>query len=209
MSTPAAASIRKTGTEPFHTSGAPLAIDVLGYWRWAYSDLLSNAARGKLAEYLVGCALDACDGVRTDWDAYDLRTPEGWKVEVKSAAYWQSWPQKEPSKIVFRIPRALGWNAEDNSFFDQPTRAADVYVFAVLSHLDKATIDPLDVSQWDFYVLATAVLEQNCAEQKTIALGALLWHEPIKAKYAGLREAVAKAVNGRPSSTLEPQPHLR
>ena len=193
----ARAPLRRTGGEPFHDRGAPLGMDVLGYWRWAYSDILSNAARGKLAEYIVACALGADGGVRIDWDAYDLRTPEGWKVEVKSAAYWQSWPQKGPSAIVFRIPRSWGWTAEDNSFFDEPTRAADVYVFAVLAHMDKATIDPLDIAQWDFYVLPTAVLEAKCAVQKTISLGSLLWLEPIQTKYAGLRAAVAQAAGAQ------------
>lgn len=186
--------VRKNGSEPFHINGTALRKNVLGYWRWAYSDLLSNAARGKLAEYIVACALGADGSVRVDWDAYDLMTPEGWKVEVKSAAYWQSWPQKKPSTIVFRIPRTWGWIAENNTFFDKPTRAADVYVFAVLAHRDKATIDPLDVEQWDFYVLPTAVLEAKCPEQKTITLGSLLWHRPIQTKFAGLRTAVVQAV---------------
>lgn len=31
MSTPAATPLPKSGTEPFHTSGTPLAINVLGY----------------------------------------------------------------------------------------------------------------------------------------------------------------------------------
>lgn len=125
---------------------------------------------------------------------------------MKSAAYWQSWPQQRPLKIVFRIPRTWGWNAEDDSQCETPTRAADLYVFAVLSHLDKATIDPLDVSQWDFDGLPTAVLERNCAEQQTVALGALLRYAPNQVKYDGRRGAVAEAVNGRPSIALEPQP---
>lgn len=185
--------MRSTGSESFHITGSPLGMDVLGYWRWAYSDLLSNAARGKLAEYIVACALGASGGVRIDWDAYDLRTPEGWKVEVKSAAYWQSWPQKKPSTILFRIPRTRGWKAEDNSYFDEPTRAADVYVFAVLVHMDKATIDPLDIAQWDFYVLPTAVLEAKCPAQKSIALSSLRLLDPIETRFDGLCAAVAHA----------------
>jgi hypothetical protein len=53
---------------------------------------------------------------------------------------------------------------------------------------------PLDVAQWDFYVLPTAVQESDCAEQKTITLGTLRWYAPIQAKYAGLREAEGQRV---------------
>jgi hypothetical protein len=44
-------------------------------------------------------------------------------------------------------------------------RQADVYVFALLSHADKATIDPLNVSQWQFYVLPTSFLNARRSER--------------------------------------------
>ncbi|MDM8523410.1 hypothetical protein QUF80_08570 [Desulfococcaceae bacterium HSG8] len=37
--------------------------------------------------------------------AYDLETHDGIKIEIKSAAYVQSWHQKDYSKITFRIPK--------------------------------------------------------------------------------------------------------
>ena len=67
---------------------------LLGFWQWAASDLLNNTTRGHLAEYLVGQALSAGPkSVRTEWDSFDLTTPEGVPVEVKSAAFVQSWAQ--------------------------------------------------------------------------------------------------------------------
>ncbi|MEC4572858.1 hypothetical protein [Streptomyces virginiae] len=38
-------------------------------------------------------------------------------------------------------------------------RRSDVYVFCLLEHLDKPTLDPLDLSQWAFHVLPTRVLD--------------------------------------------------
>ena len=29
---------------------------VVDFWRWAYSELIGNAERGNLAEYIVACA---------------------------------------------------------------------------------------------------------------------------------------------------------
>jgi len=43
-----------------------------------------------LAEYLVATVLGLNQGVRNEWDAYDLETEAGLKIEVKSAAYIQS-----------------------------------------------------------------------------------------------------------------------
>jgi DDE superfamily endonuclease len=53
--------------------------------------------------------LNPVDGVREGWAAWDLTTPGGVWVEVKSAAYVQSWAQKELSRISFSTPRPLAW----------------------------------------------------------------------------------------------------
>ena len=58
---------------------------------------MDNAERGALAEYLVACALGVADNVRVNWDKYDLLSPEGIAVEVKSSGYLQSWDQNELS----------------------------------------------------------------------------------------------------------------
>jgi hypothetical protein len=93
--------IRLTWQEHFHRDGAELPFDVLGFWQWAFSDVAGNALRGVLAEYLVACALSVGSGTRTEWDAYDIRTRQRVKVEVKSAAYLQSWRQSKLSIITF------------------------------------------------------------------------------------------------------------
>lgn len=64
------------------------------------SDLVSNATRCRLAEYIVARALGiSTAGVRDEWAAYDLITPDGIRIEVKSAAYLQSWRQTALSKV--------------------------------------------------------------------------------------------------------------
>src|SRR6185503_5716161 len=102
---------RKSGNEPFHRNGRLLQTCLIDFWRWSASDLVSNASRGILAEYIVACALNIADGVRGDWDAYDLLTPSGVKIEVKSAAYLQSWFHKKLSNIVFSIRPTRSWDA--------------------------------------------------------------------------------------------------
>ena len=48
-------------------------ITVGDFWRWAYSDLLSNRNRSIFAEYIVGVALGIVDNPRVEWDSVDLR----------------------------------------------------------------------------------------------------------------------------------------
>lgn len=185
---------RKTGAEGFHRSGKNLGFDLLSFWQWSTSDLVSNVTRGRLAEYLVARALGlASEGVRDEWAAFDLLTPSGIKVEVKSAAYIQSWHQRALSSVGFVVPKTLAWDAGTNVQAREARRQADVYVFALLAHIDKATIDPLDLGQWRFYVLPTSVLDARIRSQHSITLKSLEGLAGPPAEYSRLREAVEHA----------------
>lgn len=168
--------IRKCGNEAFRVGGGDAEFTILDYWRWASSDLLDNTARGVLAEFLVAQALGYTSKLRREWGAFDVRTKCGHKVEVKSAAYAQSWPQCKPSKISFDIaPRSETWDPETNTYcrFDSPKRIADVYVFCLLGQPDCRFPDPMDLDQWEFYVLAKETLDQKSLCQKSLALNPL------------------------------------
>ena len=187
--------VRRTGSEPIRANG-----EVLGslgdFWSWACSDLANNTMRGILAEYLVATALNAAKGTRTEWDTVDVRTLEKWRIEVKSAAYLQSWSQSNLSAISFSIAPASGWDATMGATSAQVVRRSDVYVFCLLHHRDKPTLDPLDLGQWTFYVLPTRLLDENCPSQKTIRLSSLERLGPLKTDFASLQEAVAKCAGG-------------
>jgi hypothetical protein len=198
-----APSRRRTGSEAFHASGQPLGFDVLDFWRWSSSDLVGNALRGVLAEFLVARALNLATDCRVEWDACDLRTPNGFAIEVKSAAYVQSWTQARPSRISFGIQPGYGWDAATNTSAVERRRSADVYVFCVLHHGDRETLDPLNVQQWRFYVLPTRVLDQTILLQKTISLSALLALKPAECEYEGLADAVGE-VTETLRSTMHP-----
>lgn len=182
--------VRRSGTEPFTSSGQPFGPCLTDFWSWAYSDLVSNATRGALAEYLVASALGVTSTPRTEWDACDLRTPSGRRIEVKSAAYLQSWKQNALSAIQFSIRPARGWDAATNTVVPELCRSADLYVFCLLAHTCKATIDPLNVDQWKFYILPTAVLNTRRPTQKMISLSALLGEGAREVPYIGLGRAL-------------------
>jgi len=182
---------RKTGTEKFLRHLKSLDVDLLSFWRWAASDLVSNATRGVLAEYIVGKALGLADGVRAEWDAFDLLTKEGLKIEVKSASYIQSWFHKNLSKITFGIQPTKGWDPSTNESAAEISRQADVYVFCLLAHKDQETLDPLNLDQWEFYVLPATILNAACPTQKTIGLSSLSRLGAVKAAYEEISGCVA------------------
>lgn len=161
---------RKSGDEPFLSKGEAFPFDVTSFWRWAFSDFVSNTARGILAEYIVARAVGIGDtDIRPEWAPFDVTTPEGIKIEVKSAAYIQSWQQNDYSKISFSVAKKRGWDAQ-TGLAVEPTRHSDVYVLALLHHKDQMTLNPLDLDQWSFYVLTRQSLDARDRSQHSITM---------------------------------------
>ncbi|MBM3131772.1 MAG: hypothetical protein FJY85_11985 [Deltaproteobacteria bacterium] len=170
---PALNCTRLQGTESFHSGGQSLGFSLLSFWQWSVSDLVDNTQRGVLAEFLVARALGiGLSEIRRSWDSYDLTSPTGVKIEIKSAAFLQSWSQKGVSTISFNVQPRRAWDSE-NGYEETPRRHADVYVFALLAETRKERLDPLDLAQWEFYVLPTKVLNERKRSQHSITLKSL------------------------------------
>jgi len=174
--------------------GRALGWKLYEFWQWSASDLVSNATRGRLAEFIVAKSLGipTC-GVRDEWAAYDLRSACGIRIEVKSAAYLQSWMQRRPSSISFSVRPARAWDPDCNRQARSPSRPADVYVFALLAHMDKSSIDPMNLDQWEFYVLSTGAINARTRSQHSITLNSLRRLRAGPISFGKLREAVNKA----------------
>jgi len=183
-----------SGQEPFNHAGHQLALCVLDFWRWSSSELLGNTQRGILAEYLVAVDLGVADGIRTEWDPYDLKTAGGITVEVKSGAYVQAWHQERPSRISFSIAPTRAWDPVTGTYGTEHKRQAEAYVFCVLGEKEQREVDPLDLRQWRFHVLPTRVLNDRLGEQKTLALGSLLKLEPEIVNFGQISDAIERAV---------------
>ena len=152
---------RKFGSEPFTDGGRSLGATLSDFWAWSVSDLIDNITRGRLAEFIVARALGiSTEDVSDSWAAWDLTAAHFLvRIEVKSAACLQSWAQQRYSPITFMTPKTLAWDPETNVTEKTPRRQADVYVFtARLTHKNIETLNPLDVSQWRFFVVPTTTL---------------------------------------------------
>ncbi len=182
------------GDEAFRLGGEEMPFNVHGFWAWSVSDLVSNATRGRLAEYIVAKACGVgTSHPRDEWAAVDLETPKGVLVEVKSAAYVQSWHQEKLSAISFGVKKTLKWDPETNRQGEEPERTADVYVFALLAHQEQSTLDPLNLDQWEFYVLPTCVLNERKRSQHSITLPSLKKLNAGPHGFSELRGAVLQA----------------
>ena len=106
------------------------------FYRWNSGHLLENRTRGAFAEWLVHRALNINSEFREEWAPVDA-VYKGINIEIKSAAYEQSWPQERPSSIVFSMRQ----------------KVSDLYVFCLMrGHT------PEDLDHWDFWVAPTRAL---------------------------------------------------
>ncbi|MCH9736396.1 MAG: endonuclease/exonuclease/phosphatase family protein [Actinomycetia bacterium] len=175
-------------------------MDKQEFLAWAYDDLLTNTTRGVLAEYIVAKALGTLDTKRREWDNVDLRVDGVGGVEVKSAAYVQSWKAR-PSTISFDISPKLGWDASTDTYAASAERSAAVYVFCLLTGADhEQHVDPLDIAEWTFYVLPTSVLNRKVPTQKRIRLNPLIELGPRQCTYDELKAVIHQAA--RPSISV-------
>lgn len=186
---------RKTGEEPFaYADGTPLGVRLRDFWVWANSELLCNALRGRLAEYIVACATRADTArCRREWEPFDVTTCEGIAVEVKSAAYVQAWCQPKATKPVFQIAKKRRLHKDGRWLGGSIRHRSMVYVFALLEEKDRMRVDPLNLGQWGFYVLSTAKLEEELGEQKSVSLTRLGRLNVPRVEFSGLHDAVRRA----------------
>jgi len=175
--------------------GLPWGDETVGrFWSWAFSDLLANTTRGQLAEFIVGAALNALPPFANRWESYDLLTPDGVRLEVKSAGLRQAWHQERPSLPRFSIRTAFPWDAATNRWGEAQGRNSDVYVFALHEETSLEHANPLDLRQWSFRALATQEVERLLASQKSVGLTRLSQLAPHAGTVDELPRLLAQAL---------------
>lgn len=142
--------------------------------RWALSDLRSPTSRGLLAECYVLCAPGLDSEPAQYWDNVDIVLKNGKTVEVKTSAHLQ--PEEDDSLVLqgphFDITEK-NWAWSDNlwdwQYSESQKRWADCFVFCLDNAEKRMEYDPLDVSQWEFFVLTTFKINETFGRQKTVS----------------------------------------
>ncbi len=158
-----------TGDERFEAGGKPLALTMLDFWRYSFSNIFD--IQGDIAEFVVAKALGLDEPYNKDcWTLYDIPY-RGRRVEIKETSYYHSFT--EPGKVsrqrIFGIGKANS-AYEDQSKENVFERQNDVYIFCVINGDDPESGYTLNLDNWDFYVVPTTVINEKCGEQKTISL---------------------------------------
>lgn len=175
-------TIKKIWNEEFLFEWKKINNVLNDFWSWNGSDLLNNSMRWKLAEYIIAVALWIDNWYRIEWDDYDL-VYNGLKIEIKSWAYIQSWEQEKYSNIILWIKPTNNWNWILK-------RQSDIYIFAILKCKDSKIINPMNLEQWEFYIIKTEILNNKLWWQKTIWLNSLLKLDPVKTDFMNLKKIV-------------------
>lgn len=146
--------VKKLDTSTSFKSG-PESINsktVCDFWKWSFSDLLQNTTRGVLAEYIVAALLGIDNDVRNPWLAYDLELPDGRTIEIKTMSLLQAWAQKQLSKPRVVLSPTRKWDPKTGEMEKESTFNADIYIICYFKSSDYATANPLDLTQWEFFV---------------------------------------------------------
>ncbi|MBP1947128.1 hypothetical protein [Virgibacillus litoralis] len=138
---------------------------IVDYWKWAYSNINTNSERGIFAEFLVGSALGTLGTGRVEWDIADVEYRRK-LIEVKSSAFVQEWEQKKLSVPQFNIAKKY----EFGEYTTSRDRHAQIYIFALLFEKVRNIMDPLNIEQWEFYILSTKNINEHFGVQKSVSL---------------------------------------
>lgn len=174
---------------------------MIDYWRWAHSDLINNIDRHALAEFIVASSIGllriGTEAFRNLLRPYDLLSTEGFRITVKSSAYVRSRDSKHPDHISFGIaPAGIPMENGKYKMHAPIQRSSDVYIFCIYTSMSKDET-PLNLDLWEFYVLATAVLNEKKPTHKTITLPSLMQLNPIQCSYHEIGGAIQTAMSAR------------
>ncbi|MBQ7801789.1 MAG: hypothetical protein IJ375_05665 [Oscillospiraceae bacterium] len=192
-----------SGNEQFRFQGKLLDETAKDFWAWAMSRLLADGPRGDLAEFIVNTALGIdTTNAKRGWGECDILY-NGIRIEVKCSSLLQVWERKTPTKPVFSIAKTKNCDIQETETGYRyigrddlpPERRSELYVFCLFANTDRATADPMDLDQWKFYIVPTQLINEKCADKKSISLSGLAKLGCAPAAYGELKSIVDSFVD--------------
>ena len=151
----------------FTDGGKPIGLTAMDYWRFQFSNVWD--AQEEVAEFIVAKALGlALPHNKNGWTTCDIMYKEK-RVEIKASAYFHSWrgDGKVSSQRNFGIPETVG---QHNERKEVPERQNDVYVFCLNLGDSFESSDPFEMSHWEFYVVPTSTINEECGHKDMVSL---------------------------------------
>jgi len=159
------------GNELFEFNDKKLDYSLSDFWRFQYSNIYN--LHGEIAEFIVAQALGITKAQNSAyWTLWDI-SYRGIRVEVKATAYYHPWNNENniSKRRVFGITKANGSYDSKVSGNHEFCRQNDIYVFCLNNGTTKETSYPLNLDNWEFYIVPTKFINKNCPNNKTISLG--------------------------------------
>lgn len=181
----------------FTFSDSPV-FSVLDFWRYCYGNLAGQSA--VIAEFLVAKALenDKAENV-TLWTAYDM-SYRGMRIEVKSTEYVHAWNRKRVSNV-----RTFSIAPSNNKYWGSAgerkmSRQNDLYVFCLNTNKEVQHPRPLNIDDWEFYVVTTTRINSYAAsygnpDQKKISLNVVKSLAGNAVKWNGLKQRIDEIID--------------
>lgn len=163
-------------------------LDRISFYEWAYGHLgESDSEIGVLGEFVAGRALGRLPSRRTVKADFDLVSPEGLNLEVKTTS------KRRPSGI-------FAWDISDQrQALAGKRKLADAWIFLKAAFPEgaatKRTFDPFENRYWTCAVLKgetlrASGLKRELRETTLLRLGGAF--RPLRELDRALKEAVAK-----------------
>lgn len=193
-----------TGDELFIDNGTYMDFSLSDFWQWYASDLLNHPIRGAIAEFLVAKAIGVPTDSRPGWRSYDLLY-KGKKIEIKSCARVSDSHGGRNNRICFVIPKQLCLWDEDvkdgvctkEQLWKYECRHSDLYVFCFLAESDPLKANPMEIDQWEFYILQTFIIDRDLGDRKTVRIPTILELGGIKCSWYELRGRIESLICNR------------
>ncbi len=181
------------GKEKFISQNKDLDFGMLEFWCSKFSNVYN--IQEYIAEFLVEKALGIDKSHNTEyWTLFDILYKD-YRIEIKETGYYHPW--NENGKISesrrFGITKANSKyeNKDSNNLYE---RQNDIYVFCLNVGKTKETSNPLNIDNWEFYIVPTKTINEVCKNNKSISLNKVKKISE-KVNYFKIKEYIDKLID--------------
>ena len=160
-----------TGYEIFEFNDNSTGFSLMDFWSFQYSNIYS--LHGEIAEFIVARALGITEAQNSAyWTLWDI-SYRNIRVEVKATAYYHLWNENGSvsKQRTFGITKANGSYDPGVCGNEDFCRQNDIYVFCLNTGTTKESSNPMNLNNWEFYVVPTSFINEHCGDNKSISLG--------------------------------------
>ena len=118
-----------------------------------------------------------------------------WKPKPMPLAYEAFDPDIVRKELEEGITKANGSYDSSNSGNNEFCRQNDIYVFCLNTGDTRDTSYPLNLNNWEFYIIPTAVINEKCGNNKTISLGKIKKLGFAAKKYDEIKTEIDKFID--------------